>query len=743
MLALASALSTLETDPSALGKRYQLASTAPPSLAGRGCADRRRQAAAAPRYEVQAADSFALDEAIDVIAYPGRSHGVRGAAAGRRARATAASHQAEVGEGLAQALGLGVGSTLALALPSGIELRLRVSGIVSSLQHDGRVAYIPASALLPAVSGTRRRTLAVRLTPSADVAAVEAAMTRIGAPPVLASGATARGAPLVNVLRTILRAVAIVDGLVCLYALIQACALTVLERRRTVAVLRACGAGAGAVRRLLLGSVLALVVPAAVVGVAARAVRVRSRADAARRELRDAAAERDVVGRGRGARPGWRWRRRSRWRGWRVRRSASRWWRGWGRERPGGSRGGEALARRAGWLTAARAGRLRRRSGPARPRGPARRCFRPGATRSATPSCASCPASRWSRGSSLAPRAAAVGVLATLAHVTDAHVLDASSPARVTFLDRLGAPFESTFRPQEALTAQVLAGAVAAVRALAAAARDPGRRSDRQRPEQRALAGAGRARGGLVRPGSGPRGYYGVQLASDPDPFYYRPDVDAPQHPGLLRAAVRPFVGARARRTVDPGARRSRRARRRRAASRLRLTASLAVGDRALWDLPRGVAPPPGTRLTTGAGASPDGPPQPLLVDQLLTEALRGPTVRVPGRSGAPRDVVRRGGGAAARAGAGSQRRCRSLGAPSPTLDYAVDVGARLRLIVLDLVRRAGGSGGLVAAGPAGVVGGQLAAAGESLGDRRLAPAARLIRRAATRCSRCSTARRA
>ena len=62
-------------------------------------------------------------------------------------------------------------------------------------------------------------------------------------------------------LRTILRAVAIVDGLVCLYALIQACALTVLERRRTVAILRACGAGAAAVRRLLLGAALALVCP--------------------------------------------------------------------------------------------------------------------------------------------------------------------------------------------------------------------------------------------------------------------------------------------------------------------------------------------------------------------------------------------------------------------------------------------------------------------------------------------------
>ena len=69
-------------------------------------------------------------------------------------------------------------------------------------------------------------------------------------------------------LRTILRAVAVVDGLVCLYALIQACALTVFERAPdAVAVLRACGAGAGAVQRLLLGAVTGLVVPAAVVGV--------------------------------------------------------------------------------------------------------------------------------------------------------------------------------------------------------------------------------------------------------------------------------------------------------------------------------------------------------------------------------------------------------------------------------------------------------------------------------------------
>jgi ABC-type lipoprotein release transport system permease subunit len=176
------------------------------------------------------------------------------------------SGQAEIGAGLAQALGLGPGQTVALALPSGRELRLRVAGVISSLDHDGRVAYVPASALLSADPGAGSQ-IAVKLRPNADPAPVTAALAALGAEPAPTSGATARGAPLVAVLRTILRAVAIVDGLVCLYALIQACALTVQERRRTVAVLRACGAGPSAVRRLLLGAALTLVVPAALVGV--------------------------------------------------------------------------------------------------------------------------------------------------------------------------------------------------------------------------------------------------------------------------------------------------------------------------------------------------------------------------------------------------------------------------------------------------------------------------------------------
>ncbi|MGO9954409.1 MAG: ABC transporter permease [Solirubrobacteraceae bacterium] len=264
LLALASALSALETDPAALGKRYQLVASLPAAGVGRVRAVPGVQAAAA-RYEVQAVDSFSLGETIDVIAYPG-DHTTFEApplTAGRRLKGNG---EAEVGAGLADALGLSPGSTLAIGLPSGAELRLRVAGVVSSLDHDGRVAYVPAAALLK-LDPTAPEQIAVRLAPGADQAKVSDALAALGALPTAASGATARGVPLVDTLRTLLRAVAIVDGLVCLYALIQTCALTLQERRRTVAVLRATGAGPAAVHRLLAGVVLALVIPAAVLGI--------------------------------------------------------------------------------------------------------------------------------------------------------------------------------------------------------------------------------------------------------------------------------------------------------------------------------------------------------------------------------------------------------------------------------------------------------------------------------------------
>jgi hypothetical protein len=106
----------------------------------------------------------------------------------------------------------------------------------------------------------------------------------------------------------------------------------------------------------------------------------------------------------------------------------------------------------------------------------------------------------------LGARAAPLALLTTVAHITDAHVLDAASPARVTFLDRLGAPFQSTFRPQETLTAQVLAGAVRAIRALRPhAVIQGGDLIDNDQANELSLA-LEVLHGGPVRPGSGPHG---------------------------------------------------------------------------------------------------------------------------------------------------------------------------------------------------------------------------------------------
>jgi 3',5'-cyclic AMP phosphodiesterase CpdA len=308
----------------------------------------------------------------------------------------------------------------------------------------------------------------------------------------------------------------------------------------------------------------------------------------------------------------------------------------------------------------------------------------------------------------LGPRRAVEGVIATLAHVTDAHVLDASSPARVPFLDRLGAPFESTFRPQETLTAQVLAGAARAIRVLGPDAVIQG--GDLIDNDQRnELAWALTAlRGGLVRPDR----YYGVQLASDPDPFYYRPDLDAPQHPGLLSLAARAFVSPGAGAPVYPvlgdhdilvaGE-----------ITPTAETRALALGDEALWEAPPGLTVPAGTSLT--AGGSPDGPPLPGLVNGFLGRALAGPKVRVPANAGRVEmdagEVV-----TALRTAARTPARAGT----NDSLDYRADLGPTLRLIVLDLARRDGGSGGLVRPDQPGWLASQLDGAGAGgAGDGR------------------------
>jgi ABC-type antimicrobial peptide transport system permease subunit len=264
MLALATELNVLANDPTALGRKYQLSASLPASAAPR-VRKLPGVSGVGPRWEVSAVDAYSLGEITYLIAFRGDHTQfedpplVEGSHLhGRR--------EAEVGRGLAQLLGLRVGSTLALALASGRELRLRVAGIVSSLEHDGRIAYVPERALLHGQPDAPEK-LAVIVAPGPSTKAVTGELERIGAQVTTSTGVAGGGKALVDALRGLLLTIAVVDGLVCLYMLTQALALTAGERRSAIAVLRACGAGARSIRRLLAGAALAVLVPAAVIAV--------------------------------------------------------------------------------------------------------------------------------------------------------------------------------------------------------------------------------------------------------------------------------------------------------------------------------------------------------------------------------------------------------------------------------------------------------------------------------------------
>jgi len=286
-------------------------------------------------------------------------------------------------------------------------------------------------------------------------------------------------------------------------------------------------------------------------------------------------------------------------------------------------------------------------------------------------------------------------VLATFGQITDAHVRDEESPARVPFLDRLGSPLDSTFRPQEAFSTQVLD---AAVRALA-----------RERPQavvltgdivdsaqenelDQALAVLG---GDVVEPDSGAAGYAGVQAASNPDPFYFRPDNDAPRHPGALEAAQRRFR-----------------------ATGLDVPWYPAVGNHDV--LVQGEVPATeqieevatGDELVTGLDpsflpASLDEADAPAAVNALLTQGrVFGDAETVPAdparRHLEPAELVARLAGATGVQPAEPDR-----------LDYTFDLGESVRGIVLDTAARAGGSRGVVSADQVEWLRGELSRAGE------------------------------
>jgi hypothetical protein len=289
-------------------------------------------------------------------------------------------------------------------------------------------------------------------------------------------------------------------------------------------------------------------------------------------------------------------------------------------------------------------------------------------------------------------RAAAPGrTLATLAVLTDVHVRDEESPARVPFLDRLGGEFSSTFRPQETLSAQVLDAAVHAVNAAnPQAVLVTGDLIDNAQANELTLARTV-LDGGIARPDSGAAGYQGVQEAGDPDPAYYRPDVDPPRHRGLLDAAQRPFraVGLRAPWYPVPGNHDLLLAGE---IARTPSTEAVAVGDRRL------VQPESGLDIPRSEDAL-----TPQLVDRVLSGGLPGRTVPIaPDRNRrelSPDEAI-----AGLRAASGH-------GGSGRWMDDAFDVGA-VRVIVLDTVRRDAGSSGVLAPEQIAWLRAQLGAAG-------------------------------
>ena len=240
----------------------------------------------------------------------------------------------------------------------------------------------------------------------------------------------------------------------------------------------------------------------------------------------------------------------------------------------------------------------------------------------------------------LAPRGEALREVARFGQLSDTHVRDEESPARVPFLDRLGPPFASTFRPHEALSTQVL---TAAVRAMTA-----------ERPRTLLLTGdlidsAQRneldqflavVRGGEVDPDSGGTGYRGVQQDADP------------VQDDLLARAQRPYF--------SPG---------------VRVPWLPAIGEHDV--LVQGEQPPSGASTAIATGS-------------LLSGRGRGEPTRVPAdprrrhlRDGEAARVLRRAAGL--------------RGAPAGgRLDYAASLGPAVRVIVLDTATRTGGAAGSI-----------------------------------------------
>jgi len=296
------------------------------------------------------------------------------------------------------------------------------------------------------------------------------------------------------------------------------------------------------------------------------------------------------------------------------------------------------------------------------------------------------------RRTALAPAAPVVRTLATFAQVTDAHVVDEESPVRLEMVDRYGAPFTSAFRPQESAAGRVLAAAVKAVNAQhPQAVVVTGDLVDNAQENELAEATA-ILNGGRVDASSGSRRYEGVQAQSNPDPFYYRPDVDPPRHPGLLERTQLPFVSSGLDAPWYPVVGNHDLLVQGNAASTAR-TRAIAVGRRKLVELSRPAAAAARSRVFS-----------PALLDSALAHGLPGRTVPV---TADPRRRELRPAQMIARL-----RRASGHGGSGARLDYAFDIGRNVRVIVLDLVRRSSGASGIVHPGQRAWLGRQLRLAG-------------------------------
>jgi 3',5'-cyclic AMP phosphodiesterase CpdA len=293
----------------------------------------------------------------------------------------------------------------------------------------------------------------------------------------------------------------------------------------------------------------------------------------------------------------------------------------------------------------------------------------------------------------LAPAARLTRPVATFVQITDAHVTDEESPARLEMLDRLGPPFTSAFRPQESLSPFVLAAVVRTIdRVHPEAVFETGDLIDNAQQNEMDLA-LGILRGGRVDPNSGAPGYDGVQSSSNPDPLIYRPGVDAPRYPGLLAAAERSFRSPGLKAPWYPLAGNHDLEVQGNVPATAR-TNAVAVGDRKLVTIDR-------SALDQGRGATLDRG----LVDRLLAGSLPGRTVSVPADR-ARRELSPAAAVARLRAASGH-------GGDGPLMDDVVDLGGSVRAILLDTTDRAASASGLLRASQVTWLRAQLKAAGD------------------------------